>query len=150
MNNKSFHDNHISMILQSYDIDLAFKHQNPDKLRGISTGLTALDEKLDGLCPGDVILIGGRPAMGKSSLAINMAHNIATNFSDQHQQNPDDNKCVVYIGLEYCCKKFAKRLISMNALIPTYQMRGSYIRENYDCIVIIHGTDTLSYTSSML
>ncbi len=134
-NNKSFHNNHIAQILQNYDIDLAFKYQNPDKLRGISTGLTALDAKLDGLCPGDVVLIGGRPAMGKTSLAINMARNIATDFSAQYQQNPDDNKCVVYIGLEYSSKKFAERLVGMEASIPVYQMRGSYIRENYDRIV---------------
>jgi replicative DNA helicase len=52
-------------------------HQNPGKLTGVSTGFTELDRMTAGLQPGDLIIIAGRPSMGKTTLAINIAENAA-------------------------------------------------------------------------
>ena len=54
-------------------------HTNPDKLRGLATGFTEFDRKTGGLRPGDLVIIAGRPSMGKTTLAINMAEYAAVN-----------------------------------------------------------------------
>src|SRR5207248_3042189 len=48
-------------------------HQNPDKLRGLPTGFTDFDKLTGGLRPGDLVIVAGRPSMGKTTLAVNMA-----------------------------------------------------------------------------
>ncbi len=48
-------------------------HQNPGDIRGVPTGFSLLDKKTAGLHPGDLIVIAGRPSMGKSTLAVNIA-----------------------------------------------------------------------------
>src|SRR5690606_34213931 len=52
-------------------------HQRGSGLAGISTGLRALDEKIGGLAPGNFVVLAGRPSMGKTALALNIADNIA-------------------------------------------------------------------------
>ena len=52
-------------------------HANPDKLRGIATGFKDFDHKTGGLRGGDLVIVAGRPSMGKTTLAINMAENVA-------------------------------------------------------------------------
>jgi replicative DNA helicase len=52
-------------------------HQNPGEIRGVPTGFALLDRKTAGLQPGDLIVIAGRPSMGKSTLAVNIAESAA-------------------------------------------------------------------------
>ena len=52
-------------------------HQNPGEIRGVPTGFTQLDRKTTGFQPGDLIVIAGRPSMGKTTLAVNIAENAA-------------------------------------------------------------------------
>ena len=52
-------------------------HQNPGKLTGVPTGFSEVDRMTAGLQPGDLIIIAGRPSMGKTTLAINIAENAA-------------------------------------------------------------------------
>ena len=52
-------------------------HQSPGDVRGVPTGFTQLDRKTTGLQPGDLIVIAGRPSMGKTTLAMNIAENAA-------------------------------------------------------------------------
>lgn len=128
-------NNHISAIMKEYVEELEFKYQNPGKLCGISTGYDCLDYKLDGLKAGEVTIIGGRPAMGKTAFAANLTYNIAAGFYLKHQQNPADDKCVVYIGLDLAPKLFANRLLSLQTAIPTYKLRrGEDLGENFDKI----------------
>ena len=126
---------HISEIIHEYVEELEFKYQNPGKLCGISTGYDCLDYKLDGLKAGEVTIIGGRPAMGKTALAANLTYNIAAGFYLAHQQNPANDKCVVYIGMELAPKLFANRLLSLQTAIPTYKLRLTEdLKENFDKI----------------
>lgn len=128
-------NNHISTIMKEYVKELEFKYQNPGKLCGISTGYDCLDYKLGGLKAGEVTIIGGRPAMGKTALAANLTYNIAAGFYLAHQQNPEEDKCVVYIGLELAPKLFANRLLSLQTAIPTYKLRyAEDLGENFDKI----------------
>ena len=128
-------NNHISAIMHEYVEELEFKYQNPGKLCGISTGYDYLDAKLDGLKAGEVTIIGARPAMGKTALAANLTYNIAAGFYLAHQQNPADDKCVVYIGLDLAPKLFANRLLALQTAIPTYKLRHAEdLEENFDKI----------------
>ncbi|MGH8204141.1 MAG: replicative DNA helicase, partial [Steroidobacteraceae bacterium] len=52
-------------------------HQTPGEIRGVPTGFTLLDKKTSGLQAGDLVVIAGRPSMGKSTLAVNIAENAA-------------------------------------------------------------------------
>ena len=126
---------HIFEIVKNYVEELDFKCRNPDKPRGISTGYDCLDMKLDGLRAGEVTIIGARPAMGKTAFAANLTYNIAAGFYLQHQQNPEDDQCVVYIGLDLAPKLFAGRLLSLQTQIPTYKLRQNEdLQENFEKI----------------
>lgn len=111
MNDKNIAQNHISNILTSYIEDLNFEHQNPGKLIGLSTGIKSLDIKLKGLRDGQIILIAGRPAMGKTALAIELAYNIATEFEDENNENHLNDKSLLYFNLKTSNKILAKRFI---------------------------------------
>lgn len=126
---------HISTGLKDCIEDLEFKCQHPNELRGISTGYDYLDTKLDGLKSDEVTLIGARPAMDKTSFATNITYNLAVNFYRKYQENEHDNRCIVYIGMEYIPQEFAKKLISLQSHIPFYQVRiGNELNENFDKI----------------
>lgn len=129
------HNYHISKGLNDFFEDLNFKLNHPKELKGISTGYDYLDAKLDGLKAGEVTIIGARPAMGKTSLAINMAYNIAANFYAKHQQNEQDNRCVVFVGLEYLAKEFAQKLVALQTHIPNHQLhRGEELDKSFEKI----------------
>ncbi|MGH6740147.1 MAG: DnaB-like helicase N-terminal domain-containing protein, partial [Bradyrhizobium sp.] len=57
-------------------------HSNPDKLRGLPSGFAEFDKKTGGLRPGDLVIVAGRPSMGKTTLAVNMAE-----YAAVHQEN---------------------------------------------------------------
>src|SRR2546427_8097730 len=58
-------------------IDLLYHKDNPSDITGIPTGYRDLDRETSGLQPGDLIIIAGRPSMGKTALALNMAEHVA-------------------------------------------------------------------------
>ena len=63
-------------------VDMAARaYQRDGKLSGLATGLTDLDRKMGGLQPSDLIILAGRPGMGKTALATNIAYNIAKAWS---------------------------------------------------------------------
>lgn len=58
-------------------IDMLYSRDNPDEVTGISTGFLDLDKKTSGLQPGDLIIVAGRPSMGKTAFSINIAEHVA-------------------------------------------------------------------------
>ena len=95
------------------DIDAAVA--NGGKLRGITTGLTELDEYLGGFHPGDLIIIGARPAMGKTALLLSMA------------QKADAPRG--FISAEQSAPQIGQRAISMASRIPVSALRSGQIEE---------------------
>ena len=71
-------------------------------ISGLATGLTDLDAKLDGLNPGDLIIIAGRPSMGKTAIAVNIAEHVSV----------VDRKPVMIFSLEMSDKQLGSRMIS--------------------------------------
>ncbi|MDD5403785.1 MAG: replicative DNA helicase [Sulfuricella sp.] len=60
-------------------IDELFQRDNPDEVTGIPTGFHDLDQKTSGLQPGDLIIVAGRPSMGKTAFSMNIGENVALN-----------------------------------------------------------------------
>ena len=58
-------------------IDMLYNRDNPSDVTGVPTGFTDLDKMTSGLQPGDLVIVAGRPSMGKTSLALNMAEHVA-------------------------------------------------------------------------
>lgn len=83
-------------------------------LTGISTGFEDLDEKLAGLQNGDLVIVAGRPSMGKTSLALSLALTAAA---------PPENRVVGFFSLEMSRAQLLVRLLSMGAKIDSHVMR---------------------------
>ncbi|MEM1066416.1 MAG: replicative DNA helicase [Pseudomonadota bacterium] len=108
-------------------------YQREGGLAGVSTGLVDLDKKLGGLHKSDLLIIAGRPSMGKTSLATNIAFNIAKNY--RRGQLPDgstgavDGGCVGFFSLEMSAEQLAARVLSEAAEVPSEQIRRGDMTE---------------------
>jgi replicative DNA helicase len=95
-------------------------------LSGISSGLRHLDRKMGGLHPSDLIILAGRPSMGKTALATNIAINIAKSYGRTRDRNGDTTQTggiVGFFSLEMSAEQLALRLLSEEARIPSEQIR---------------------------
>ena len=110
----------------------AFKRDG--KLSGLATGLRDLDMKMGGLQPSDLIILAGRPGMGKTALATNIAYNVAKKWdgelaADGHYRTIDGG-CVGFFSLEMSAEQLASRIISEQTGIPSNKMRRGNISES--------------------
>jgi replicative DNA helicase len=102
-------------------------------LSGISTGLTDMDRMMGGLQPSDLVILAGRPAMGKTALATNIAFNIAKAYDAEKQ--PDGTMKTVnggivgFFSLEMSSEQLATRIIAEQAGVPSYKIRRGDISE---------------------
>ena len=108
-------------------------YQRGGGLAGISTGLIDLDKKLGGLHPSDLLIIAGRPSMGKTSLATNIAFNIAK--AHKRGRLPDgtdgsvEGGVVGFFSLEMSAEQLAARILSEASQIPSEQIRRGDMTE---------------------
>ena len=79
--------------------------QNDQGIVGVPTGLSDLDEKLGGLHKSDLIILAGRPSMGKTALATNIAYNAA-----QHILNRQEKSSVAFFSLEMSSEQLSTRI----------------------------------------
>jgi len=109
-------------------------YQREGHLSGLSTGLTDLDAKLGGLQNSDLIILAGRPSMGKTALATNIAYNIAKAYRTEEQ--PDGSAKVVdggvvgFFSLEMSAEQLATRILSEQAEISSEKIRRGMITED--------------------
>jgi replicative DNA helicase len=91
-------------------------HGRDGGLAGLSTGLVDLDQKLGGLHPSDLVVIASRPSMGKTSLAVNIAFDIARKYA--YEPQPDGTRktvsggVVAFFQLEMSPEQLAMRLLA--------------------------------------
>jgi len=112
-------------------------YQRDGGLSGIATGLRDLDAKMGGLQPSDLIIIAGRPSMGKTALATNIAFNIARSrarsLAARPELGPDhpahDGAVVGFFSLEMSAEQLATRILSEQAGIPSEKIRRGMIDE---------------------
>ncbi len=108
-------------------------YQREGGLAGISTGLADLDKKLGGLHPSDLLILAGRPSMGKTSLATNIAFNIAKVY--KKGRIPDGTEGAVeggvvgFYSLEMSAEQLAARILSEAAEVPSEQIRRGDMTE---------------------
>ena len=107
-------------------------------LSGYSTGLTGLNNKMGGLHRSDLIILAGRPAMGKSALATNIAFHVATTTRTGETAAP-----VAFFSLEMSAEQLGTRILSERARIDSNSIRqGQLSSEEFDRL--IEASDALS------
>jgi replicative DNA helicase len=122
-------------------IDMAgAAYKRAGHLSGLATGLHDLDRLMGGLQPSDLVILAGRPGMGKTSLATNLAYNVAKAW--RGEQQPDgsiktvDGGIVGFFSLEMSSEQLATRIIAEQAGVPSSDIRrGSIHEDQFDRIV---------------
>ena len=103
-------------------------YKNEGGIVGVPTGLRDLDDKLGGLHQSDLVIIAGRPSMGKTSLATNIAFNAAQNI-----QNTGKKSSVAFFSLEMSSEQLSTRILSEQARISSNDIRrGRISDEQFD------------------
>ncbi|WP_422074398.1 replicative DNA helicase [Tranquillimonas rosea] len=108
-------------------------YQRDGGLAGVSTGLVDMDKKLGGLHQSDLLILAGRPSMGKTSLATNIAFNIAKAYrrGKKHDGNEGaiDGGVVGFFSLEMSAEQLAARILSEASEVPSEQIRRGDMTE---------------------
>jgi replicative DNA helicase len=113
-------------------VDVAAKaYQRDGNLSGLATGIKDLDRMLGGLQKSDLVVLAGRPGMGKTALATNLAYNIAKAW--RGEVRPDgrmesvDGGIVGFFSCEMSAEQLATRIIAEQTEIPSYRIRRGEI-----------------------
>ena len=125
------------IIVTAYDRIQKLSGEDKTQYQGLRSGYSQLDSYISGLNKSDLIVIAGRPGMGKSALALNMAANVA-------KRNPDKDICV--FSLEMSKEQLATRMLSSEALVPNTQLNSGEI-SNEDWVKLASAADALSQVS---
>lgn len=111
-------------------------HRGEGLLRGLGTGFPELDNILSGLQKSDLVVIGARPSLGKTSLALDIARHVAVKL----------NESVGFFSLEMSREQVVDRLIASEARVPLWKLRTGRLTDDADFELVQHGLDTLSRT----
>ncbi len=104
-------------------IDLLYSRDNPDEVTGVPTGFIDLDEKTSGLQPGDLIIVAGRPSMGKTAFSMNLAENVAI-----HTGLP-----VAVFSMEMPAAQLATRMLGSVGRLDQHKLRtGRFNDDDWD------------------
>ena len=98
--------------------------QNDQGIVGVPTGLTDLDEKLGGLHKSDLVILAGRPGMGKTALATNIAYHAA-----QKLMSKQEKSSIAFFSLEMSSEQLSTRILSEQARIKSDDIRRGKVTE---------------------
>ena len=122
-----------SALTQAVDMAAA-AYNRAGGLSGLSTGLADLDQRMGGLQRSDLIVLAGRPAMGKTSLATNIAFNVAKAYRSEIQQDGShksvDGGVVGFFSLEMSAEQLATRILAEQSGVPSSLIRRGAIDED--------------------
>ncbi len=108
-------------------------YRDPDKLSGVTTGLKSLNDKIGGLHKSDLMILAGRPAMGKTALATNIAFDAAKRYWEDLDAGQDMTKTkgavVGFFSLEMSADQLAARILSERAGISSDNLRRGKLSE---------------------
>ncbi|MGY2803627.1 replicative DNA helicase [Bradyrhizobium sp. USDA 4506] len=118
----------------SHAIDRAAQaYQSAGKLSGLPTGLRDLDARMGGLQPSDLIILAGRPGMGKTALATIVTYNVASSYqpaaADDGSRKAAAGGIVAFFSLEMSSEQLATRVISEQAEVSSSSIRRGVIDE---------------------
>ena len=106
-------------------IEMATLAMKNDKgIVGVPTGLKDLDEKLGGLHKSDLVILAGRPSMGKTALATNIAYNAAQDIMSRQEKSS-----VAFFSLEMSSEQLSTRILSEQARIKSDDIRRGKVTE---------------------
>ncbi|WP_296426226.1 replicative DNA helicase [Yoonia sp.] len=109
-------------------------YQREGGLAGISTGLVDLDKKLGGLHKSDLLILAGRPSMGKTSLATNIAYNVAKAYQrgtlSDGSEGAVDGGVVGFFSLEMSAEQLAARILAEASEISSHKIRQGDMTES--------------------
>ncbi len=109
-----------SLLPQVADrIDQLFQRDNPSDVTGVSTGYTDLDSRTSGFQPGDLIIVAGRPSMGKTAFSLNIAENVAL----------DSGLPVAVFSMEMAATQLAMRMIGSVGRLDQHRMRTGRLED---------------------
>jgi len=116
-------------------VDMAARaYQRDGSLSGLATGLTDLDNRMGGLQSSDLIILAGRPGMGKTALATNIAYNVAKAWAGEVRADGHlgtvSGGVVGFFSLEMSAEQLATRIISEQTGIPSNKIRRGVIEES--------------------
>lgn len=100
-------------------IDQLFQRDSQSDVTGISTGFADLDNMTSGFQPGDLIIVAGRPSMGKTAFSLNIAENVAL----------DSNKPVAVFSMEMAATQLATRMIGSVGRLDQHRMRTGRLED---------------------
>ncbi|HVJ55752.1 MAG TPA: replicative DNA helicase [Aliidongia sp.] len=118
--------------------ELAFKRSG--KTSGVSSGFSGVDDMLGGLHPSDLLILAGRPSMGKTALATNIAFNVAKAYRAGHgpdgKLQPEDGGVVGFFSLEMSSEQLATRILAEDSGVSGDKIRkGEVGHEEFDAFV---------------
>ena len=112
-------------IALSQTIEMAKNaHQNVEGIVGVPTGLTDLDDRLGGLHNQDLVIIAGRPSMGKTALATNIAFHASKNIQDRGIKSS-----VAFFSLEMSSEQLSTRILSEQSRIKSNDIRRGKVSD---------------------
>lgn len=100
-------------------IDQLFQRDNPNDVTGVPSGFTDLDSMTSGLQPGDLVIVAGRPSMGKTAFSLNMAENVAL----------DTGLPVAVFSMEMAATQLAMRMIGSVGRLDQHRMRTGRLED---------------------
>jgi len=115
---------HLSKIVKTSIDDVDNARRSPKNVTGIPSGLVDLDKKLSGFHNSDLLIIAGRPSMGKTALAVNMALNIAINSDSELPK-----RSVGFFSLEMSSEQLALRMLAIQSSINAMHLKNGSIKE---------------------
>ena len=127
-----------SALIKSIEMASA-AYSRDGHLSGTATGLTDLDRQLGGMHRSDLIILAGRPSMGKSALAANIAFHMAKKFKRERDDNGIEKTVeggvVGFFSLEMSSEQLATRLLAEHSGVPSHKIRrGDITAEQYEHI----------------
>ena len=110
----------LSVLIPRFNDMLLERSENPGKLVGVSTGFIDLDKMTSGLKKGNLVVLAGRPAMGKTSLAMNMAEHCAL----------QENLPVLVISLEMTSDELTTRLVGSVGRVDQMNLQTAQLEDH--------------------
>lgn len=118
-------DDNIAASIES--IDRAMK--SDDHITGITTGYADLDAKLSGFHNSDLIILAGRPSMGKTAFAINLAFNACKDLFEKAKKKGEALPSIGVFSLEMSAEQLSTRMLSMVAKLDSSALRSGRVNE---------------------
>ena len=114
-------------------------YKNEEGIVGVPTGMTDLDDRLGGLHKSDLVIIAGRPSMGKTALATNIAFNAAKKIQDDGRKST-----IAFFSLEMSSGQLVDRMLAAESKVDAWRLRTGKVRSDSDFGKLRDALDRLS------